>query len=134
MIRALKVYIFVFGLILLGAAFKPVVDRFISDVPFSVLYWINILSAVLDNATMAAAEIGPSMSLIQIKAAILAMIVSGGMMIPGNIPNIITAGKARHPDSGMGTARNSVRNRPAGDFLPYSDRHSLIDITCHRFE
>jgi predicted cation transporter len=93
LIRTAKVYVFVFGLILLGSAYKPVIDRFISEVPFSVLYWFNILSAVLDNATLAAAEIGPCMSLIQIKAAILALAVAGGMLIPGNIPNIITAGK-----------------------------------------
>jgi predicted cation transporter len=92
-VRAVKVYVFIFGLILLGTAFKPVIDQYISKISFTILYWFNIISAVLDNATLAAAEIGPAMSLLQIKAAILALAVAGGMLIPGNIPNIISAGK-----------------------------------------
>lgn len=52
-----------------------------------------MVSAVLDNATLTAAEIGPAMSLAQIIAAILGLVIAGGMLIPGNIPNIIAAGK-----------------------------------------
>jgi predicted cation transporter len=92
-VRAVKVYVFIFGLILLGTAFKPVIDQYISKISFTVLYWFNIISAVLDNATLAAAEIGPAMSMLQIKAAVLALAMAGGMLIPGNIPNIISAGK-----------------------------------------
>jgi predicted cation transporter len=51
----------------------------------------NVVSAVLDNATVAAAEIGPSLSEAQIKSALLGLLISGGMLIPGNIPNIIAA-------------------------------------------
>jgi predicted cation transporter len=52
-------------------------------------------SAVLDNATLAAIEIGPSMSLSQITGIVLSLCISGGMLIPGNIPNIIAAGRLR---------------------------------------
>ena len=52
-------------------------------------------SAVLDNATLAAAEISVKMSQIQVKAVLIGLLVSGGMMIPGNIPNIISAGKLK---------------------------------------
>jgi predicted cation transporter len=48
---------------------------------------------VLDNATLAAAEIGPALSVQQIKSAVMGLIIAGGMLIPGNIPNIIAAGK-----------------------------------------
>ena len=48
-------------------------------------------SAILDNATLAAAEIGPSLSEAQIKSALLGLLISGDMLIPGNIPNIIAA-------------------------------------------
>jgi predicted cation transporter len=95
LLRAAKVYIFIFGLILLGASFKPLIDAYISKIPTLALFWINSLSAVLDNATLAAAEIGPSMSLFQIKSAILALAVAGEMLIPGNIPNIIAANKLK---------------------------------------
>lgn len=59
------------------------------------LYWLNMVSAVLDNATLAAAEISPSMSILQIKSALLGLLIAGGMLIPGNIPNIICAGKLK---------------------------------------
>jgi predicted cation transporter len=95
LIRTAKVYLFIAGLILLGTGFKPFIDQIISKVPAWGLYWINMLSAVVDNATLAAVEIGPSISLIQIKSALLGLLVSGGMLIPGNIPNIISAGKLK---------------------------------------
>jgi predicted cation transporter len=40
---------------------------------------------------LAAAEIGPSLSTAQIKSALLSLLISGGMLIPGNISNIIAA-------------------------------------------
>ncbi|MFH1540295.1 MAG: DUF1646 family protein [Elusimicrobiota bacterium] len=94
-IRTLKIYLFIVALILLGTGFKPLVEMYISKTPPYVLYWANILSAILDNATMAAAEIGPALSLIQIKYAILGIIIAGGFLIPGNIPNIIVANKLK---------------------------------------
>jgi predicted cation transporter len=33
------------------------------------------------------------MGQVQINAALLGLLISGGMLIPGNIPNIISAGK-----------------------------------------
>jgi len=59
--------------------------------PPQILFWVNMTSAILDNATLAAAEIGPSLSTAQIKSALLSLLISGGMLIPGNIPNIIAA-------------------------------------------
>ncbi len=94
-IRAGKVYLFVMGLVFLGCGFKPVIDTYISKMPFFLLYWLNMSSAMLDNATLTAAEIGPQMQLLQIKSAILGLIISGGMLIPGNIPNIIAANKLK---------------------------------------
>jgi predicted cation transporter len=60
-----------------------------------VLYWINTISAVLDNATLTAAEITPKMDILQIRAMLMGLLISGGMLIPGNIPNIIAAGKLK---------------------------------------
>ena len=48
-----------------------------------------MVSAILDNATLAAAEIGPALTESQIKSALMGLLISGGMLIPGNIPNII---------------------------------------------
>lgn len=54
-----------------------------------------MVSAVLDNATLAAAEISPDMGQTMIRDIMLGLIISGGMLIPGNIPNIIAAGKLK---------------------------------------
>ncbi|MCE5299314.1 MAG: DUF1646 domain-containing protein [Spirochaetia bacterium] len=93
--RTGKVYLFVMALVLLGTGFKPLIDEYVSKIPFYALYWINMISAVLDNATLVAAEVGPHMSDMQVKSAILGLIIAGGMLIPGNIPNIISAGKLK---------------------------------------
>ncbi len=89
--RAAKVYVFVMALIFLGAGFKPVIDTYMLKLPPQSLFWVNTVSAILDNATLAAAEIGPALSTAQIKSALLSLLISGGMLIPGNIPNIIAA-------------------------------------------
>jgi predicted cation transporter len=94
-LRAFKVYVFVMALVLLGTGFKPMIDMYISKMPAPVLYWVNITSAILDNATLAAAELSPLMSAAQVKGIIMGIIISGGMLIPGNIPNIIAAGKLK---------------------------------------
>lgn len=92
-IRAAKVYAFVAALLLLGHGFAPLIDRYLVRMPEAALYWVNMVSAVLDNATLAAAEISPLMSLAKIQFLLMGLLISGGMLIPGNIPNIICARK-----------------------------------------
>lgn len=92
-IRAVKVYIFVMALLLLGGGMKIVIDKYLLDVPSTVLFWVNMISAILDNATLTAAELSPAMEITQIQAVLMGLLISGGMLIPGNIPNIISAGK-----------------------------------------
>lgn len=94
-VRAGKVYLFVMALVLLGSGFKPVIDTYVIHWGSGILYWVNMTSAVLDNATLTAAEISPQMTAFQIKSALVALLVAGGMLIPGNIPNIISAGKLK---------------------------------------
>jgi predicted cation transporter len=93
LIRAGKVYLFIMALVFLGEGFKPLILEFVVSIPSAGLYWINIVSAVLDNATLAAAEINPVLSSQQITSALMGLLIAGGMLIPGNIPNIIAAGK-----------------------------------------
>lgn len=92
-IRAGKIFVFVIALEFLGSGFRPLIDTYVVSLNSKILYFINMLSAILDNATMAAAEISQSMSEFQIKSLLISLLVSGGMLIPGNIPNIISAGK-----------------------------------------
>src|SRR5512144_1241743 len=49
-IRAAKVYIFVMALIFLGAGFKPLIDSYLLKLPSQILFWVNMVSAILDNA------------------------------------------------------------------------------------
>jgi predicted cation transporter len=100
LIRAAKVYVFVMALVLLGTGFTPIIEWYVTKMAGETLYWVNMVSAILDNATLAAAEVDPSMIVpglpdpaIKIKSVLMALLVSGGMLIPGNIPNIISANK-----------------------------------------
>lgn len=77
-IRTAKVFIFIIALELLGDGFKPFID----------IYVIN-----LNN--MASTEISSKMTPVQIKAILLGLLIRGGMMIPGNMPNIISASKLK---------------------------------------
>ncbi len=92
-IRSAKIYLFVMGLTFLGHGFEPLIEKYVLGLDPMLLYWINMISAILDNATLAAAEISPAMDNEMIRAILLGLIISGGMLIPGNIPNIIAAGK-----------------------------------------
>ena len=94
-IRAIKVFAFVAALVLLGEGLKPLIVWFFTQIPAAALYWINIISAVLDNATLTAIEISPQMGISQIICIIMGLLIAGGMLIPGNIPNIVAAGRLK---------------------------------------
>jgi predicted cation transporter len=100
LIRAGKVYVFVMALVLLGTGFTPIIEWYVIKMSGEALYWVNMVSAILDNATLAAAEVDPSMIVpglldpaIKIKSVLMGLLISGGMLLPGNIPNIIAANK-----------------------------------------
>ena len=96
-IRAVKILLFVIALELLGAGFAPIIDTYITKLDGQILFWVNMISAVLDNATLASAEISTAMSLAQVKAILMGLLISGGMLIPGNIPNIVSAHRLKIP-------------------------------------
>lgn len=93
LIRAAKVFLFVMALTFLGKGLTPLAEKYLLTLPSSLLYWVNSISAILDNATLVAAEVSPQMNDVQIKYIVLGLVLSGGMLIPGNIPNIISASK-----------------------------------------
>ncbi|MEM3035738.1 MAG: DUF1646 family protein [Thermoplasmata archaeon] len=89
--RAVKIYIFVFSLVLLGSSFDLIVMNYIVHLSPSLMYLFGATSAFLDNATLTAAIISPSMGIMQIKSFIISLLISGGFLIPGNVPNIVIA-------------------------------------------
>jgi predicted cation transporter len=93
--RAVRVFAFVAALVLLGEGLKPLIVWFFTRIPAFALYWINIISAVLDNATLTAVEVSGDMAISQIISIIMGLLIAGGMLIPGNIPNIVAAARLR---------------------------------------
>src|SRR2546428_13531246 len=58
-VRAIRVYLFVMALTRLGEGFKPVIDRFGTQLDAGILYWINMGSTALANGTLAPVRICP---------------------------------------------------------------------------
>ncbi|HEY2525861.1 MAG TPA: DUF1646 family protein [Candidatus Binataceae bacterium] len=94
LLRGLEVYCFIAGLVLVGEAFGPLAARYVPTLGHSALFWANSVSAAMDNATLVALEMHP-MDPARAREAIIALLVAGGMLIPGNIPNIVAAGALR---------------------------------------
>lgn len=94
-IRSLKIFLFVMALTFLGAGFEPFIEKYVLGLNPLIMYWINTVSAILDNATLAAAEVSPAMNQETIKDILMGLLFSGGILIPGNIPNIIASGKLK---------------------------------------
>ncbi len=90
-LRAIKIYVFIVALVLLGASFDILVERYIKFMSPELVYFFGSLSAAVDNATLAAAIISPELTLFQIKSFLISLLISGGFLIPGNVPNIVIA-------------------------------------------
>jgi predicted cation transporter len=93
-IQAAKVFGFIAGLVLISHAYGPIANEYVSKLGNDLLFWANTVSAALDNATLVALEVH-DMTLPRAREAILSLLISGGMLIPGNIPNIVSAGALR---------------------------------------
>jgi predicted cation transporter len=61
--------------------------------PHWALFWIKSISAIVDNAALTAAEIDPSPTLIQQRSIVMGPLISGRMLIPGSVSNIVAAGR-----------------------------------------
>jgi predicted cation transporter len=94
--QAVGVFGFVAGLVLISGAYAPIAREFVPRLSDAALYWLNTISAALDNATLVALEVH-AMSIERARLVILALLISGGMLIPGNIPNVISAGALKIP-------------------------------------
>lgn len=93
LVRPLKVYSFIAGLVALSGGLRPALDTYLHRVPEAFLFWLNTLSAVVNNSTLAAIEIGPTLNPAQQRAALLGLLISGGILVTGNLPNIVAAAR-----------------------------------------
>ncbi len=91
--RAIKIYLFIVALVILGKSYEILVVKYFKYLSPEILYWIGLMSAVLDNATLTAAFISSELSLFQIKSFLMSLLIAGGILVPGNVPNIIVASR-----------------------------------------
>ena len=87
--RGLRIYAFIFALTILGASYNILVDRYIKYFSPELMYLFGSISAVVDNATLTAAIISSELSILQIKSFLISLLIAGGFLIPGNVPNIV---------------------------------------------
>ena len=128
-IRAGKVYLFIMALVFLGEGFKPLILGYVVLIPPEALYWANMVSAVLDNATLAAAEISPVLSLNQITTALVALLDLRWHAYPGEYPQHYRGRQDGDHQQGMGKAGHSFRACHDGRVLLYS-LYPLLSRAC----
>jgi len=92
LMQGLRIFAFIAGLILIGKACAPLASHYVGRLSDGALFWANTISAALDNATLVAIEFH-QINRQRAQAALLSLMVSGGMLIPGNVPNIVCANK-----------------------------------------
>jgi len=92
LLQGARIFIFVAGLVLVGRAFEPQAEQWLLPLGRSGLFWANTISAALDNATLVALE-ARAIGVDGLPWAIASLLIAGGILIPGNIPNIVCAGK-----------------------------------------
>jgi predicted cation transporter len=92
LMQGLRIFAFVAGLTLIGEACAPFASHYVARLSDAGLFWANILSAALDNSTLVAIEFH-QLARGRAQAALISLLVSGGMLIPGNVPNIVCANR-----------------------------------------
>jgi predicted cation transporter len=92
LMQSLRIFAFVVGLMLIGTACAPFAGSYVGRLSDASLFWANMISAALDNSTLVAIEFH-HLSSSRAQAALISLLVSGGMLIPGNVPNIVCANR-----------------------------------------
>jgi predicted cation transporter len=116
-LRGIRVYAFVAGLVGLSWGLRPLVTAYMDRVPQALLFWLNSISAIVDNSALTAAEMSPVLGHAQQRAALMGLLISGGMLVPGNIPNIVAANRLAISSPRVGTGW--LDNRLSTDVLMF---------------
>ena len=91
--RTGHIYMFVAALTLISAGLRPLAQSTITHLGGKVLFLANAVSVIIDNATLAAIEIVPSISMNDLTCMIIGLAAFGSMLVQGNLPNIVAAEK-----------------------------------------
>jgi len=91
--RTLHIYMFVAALNLISTGLRPLAQSTITHLGGKVLFLANAVSVIIDNATLAAIEIVPSISSHDLIYMVIGLAAFGSMLVQGNLPNIVAAEK-----------------------------------------
>ena len=91
--RTLHIYIFVAALTLISTGLRPLAQSTIVHLGGKVLFLANAVSVIIDNATLAAIEIVPSISTTNLTYMVIGLAACGSMLVQGNLPKIVAAEK-----------------------------------------
>lgn len=91
--RTLHIYMFVAALNLISAGLRPLAQSTITQLSGKVLFLANSVSVIIDNATLAAIEIVPDISIKNLIYMVIGLAAFGSMLVQGNLPNIVAAEK-----------------------------------------
>ncbi len=91
--RTLHIYMFVAALTLISAGLRPLAQSTITHLGGKVLFLANAVSVIIDNATLAAIEIVPTISRTDLIYMVIGLAAFGSMLVQGNLPNIVAAEK-----------------------------------------
>lgn len=91
--RTGHIYMFVAALTLISAGLRPLAQSTITHLGGKVLFLANAVSVIIDNATLAAIEIVPTISTTDLIYMVIGLAAFGSMLVQGNLPNIVAAEK-----------------------------------------
>lgn len=91
--RTGHIYMFVAALTLISTGLRPLAQSTITHLGGKVLFLANAVSVIIDNATLAAIEIVPTISMSDLTYMVIGLVAFGSMLVQGNLPNIVAAEK-----------------------------------------
>ena len=91
--RTWHIYMFVAALNLISAGLRPLAQSTMTHLGGKVLFLANAVSVIIDNATLAAIEIVPTISSSDLVYMVIGLAAFGSMLVQGNLPNIVAAEK-----------------------------------------
>lgn len=91
--RTWHIYLFVAALSLISTGLRPFAQSTIAQLSGKILFWANSVSVIIDNATLAAIEVTPNVTVPNLMYMVIGLAAFGSMLIQGNLPNIVAAEK-----------------------------------------
>ena len=91
--RTWHIYLFVAALHLISTGLRPFAQSTVAHLSGKILFWANSASVIIDNATLAAIEVTPTVTMANLTFMVMGLVAFGSMLVQGNLPNIVAAEK-----------------------------------------